>query len=210
MLFFRFVASPHVNDDQDRHEAHHAAWDPDQCAAQQFVAKGGNVPQATEFRVGGIKNGPLEREVGADDDVGKNHDPQHHQAHAVAGAHGRRPGIENAPEEEEAGNHHADVHEVMHVIVQQRQIVELRNLPEVKRADKKSRHRHRVREDAEGVANDAVGDHGSHNAALCPIGRAGDQKALRGGEEQQHRPDHAKQQVLDLAARRRGGREPPC
>ena len=90
------------------------------------------------------------------------------------------------------------MHEVVNVVVQKRQVMESGNLPEIERTDKKSRRRYGMGEGAEGAANDAVRDDRSHNAPLCPTGCAGDQKTLRHGEEQQHRPDHAEQQMLDL------------
>src|SRR3546814_4574202 len=91
-----------MNDQQDGDQAHHAAWNPDDDAADMLVGDRRYPVEAAEAVVGRVQHIMFQGGIAAEDDVGENRQPQHHYSYAMAQALRRRAAVAHQQPEEQA------------------------------------------------------------------------------------------------------------
>ena len=191
------AVTPHVNHDDHADQAHHAAQDQDDHAAKHFVQDRGKHEQASDGVIYRVQNLTLDGRERAEDEAGKDHDPQHHQACAVGRAGGGRAHIENAPPEQQPGPEHARIHHIADRHAQQRRVVIGRVLPHIERGDVERGHH-----DGAGQPREAPLRHAMALRRCLGLAarnwETAHQHGLRRREHDQHRPHHVEQQILNL------------
>jgi hypothetical protein len=167
-----------VQHDDRGGEAHHAARDPDDEAADGLVDQRMHAEQASDNVIGGIKHSAFQGRVGAEGDVRQDRRHEHHQTDAVARTRGGWPCVEDAPEEHQPRGQHGHVHRIMDAVIEQRRVVVRRVLPDRERGDEQRRHWHWPHQKTEDRANGAAARQGRQCATPQRGGQPADQHRL--------------------------------
>ncbi len=181
--------------------------DPHNGAGDGLVGEGGDSPEARHGRVVGIENAAGEAEDGREDRS------LHAGKEEIRDEEPRGPGYaggigaEDGPPEDESADEHRGVLDVVPEGVAERQVVELRHVPEPDGHGEDDPRADRHYQPCEEGAQRFGTEEGGNPIAAKPGGKPGDEGQHRGREPEEHGGREHEEQVLDHVDRQQQVRE---